>query len=233
MRFTDINLFGVYVAPISVMMVAAWLILIGLRRIATPFGLLRHVWHPATVRVRGLRDRAVVHRPRHCALRPCDGLTSNSRSDRAAPDDDDASDVADHPASEPPPTRSRSRIIPILITLATFALAVPLGWATWDAYMGTPWTRDGTVRVHVVTMASEVAGRIVELPVVDNQFVHKGDLLMAIDPTNYRLAVSLAEAAAQQAQIVQQNLQLEAKRRLELNNSAVSVEQQQTYESQA
>jgi protein AaeX len=46
-RFTDINLFGVYVAPISVMMVAAWLILVGLRRIAAPFGLLRHVWHPA------------------------------------------------------------------------------------------------------------------------------------------------------------------------------------------
>jgi RND family efflux transporter MFP subunit len=82
-------------------------------------------------------------------------------------------------------------------------------------------------------MASEVAGRIVELPVVDNQFVHKGDLLMAIDPTNYRLAVSLAEASAQQARIVEQNLQLEAKRRLELNNTAVSVEQQQTYESQA
>ena len=47
MRFTDINLFGVYVAPISVMLVAAWLILVGLRRIAAPFGLLRHVWHPA------------------------------------------------------------------------------------------------------------------------------------------------------------------------------------------
>src|SRR3984885_11804072 len=155
------------------------------------------------------------------------------RSDRAAPDDDDASDVADHPASEPPPTRSRSRVIPVLITLATFTLAVPLGWATWGAYMGTPWTRDGTVLVHVVTMASEVAGRIVELPVVDNQLVHKGDLLMAIDPTNYRLAVSLAEAAAQQARIVEQNLQLEAKRRLELNNSTVSVEQQQTYASQA
>jgi hypothetical protein len=46
-RFTDINLFGVYVAPISVMMVAAWVILVGLRRIAAPFGLLRHVWHPA------------------------------------------------------------------------------------------------------------------------------------------------------------------------------------------
>jgi protein AaeX len=47
MSFTEINLFGVYVAPISVMMVAAWLVLIALRRIADHFGLLRHVWHPA------------------------------------------------------------------------------------------------------------------------------------------------------------------------------------------
>lgn len=47
MSFTEINLFGVYVAPISLLMVAAWLIMIGLRRVAVRFGLLRYVWHPA------------------------------------------------------------------------------------------------------------------------------------------------------------------------------------------
>jgi hypothetical protein len=47
MNFIEVNLFGVYVAPISLMMVAAWLILIPLRRGADHFGLLRHVWHPA------------------------------------------------------------------------------------------------------------------------------------------------------------------------------------------
>jgi hypothetical protein len=46
-RFTEINLFGVYVAPISVMMVAAWVVTITLRWSAARFGLLRHVWHPA------------------------------------------------------------------------------------------------------------------------------------------------------------------------------------------
>lgn len=49
MSFTEVNLFGVYVAPISLMMVAAWLVLIALRRVADLFGLLRHVWHPALV----------------------------------------------------------------------------------------------------------------------------------------------------------------------------------------
>lgn len=47
MRFSEINLFGVYVAPISIMIVAAWIVTVALRRIANQFGLLCFVWHPA------------------------------------------------------------------------------------------------------------------------------------------------------------------------------------------
>lgn len=47
MRFTEIDLFGVYVAPISLMIVAAWVVTIGMRHVAARFGLLRYVWHPA------------------------------------------------------------------------------------------------------------------------------------------------------------------------------------------
>ena len=46
MRFTELDLFGVYVAPISLMMIVAWLAVVVLRRVADRFGLLRHVWHP-------------------------------------------------------------------------------------------------------------------------------------------------------------------------------------------
>jgi protein AaeX len=45
-RFTEFNLFGVYVAPISLMMAAAWVIMIALRRLAAHLGLFRYVWHP-------------------------------------------------------------------------------------------------------------------------------------------------------------------------------------------
>ena len=148
--------------------------------------------------------------------------------------------AADNPASawSPEPTRRetprrRLRIFPLLITLATIAVAVVLGRAMWDAYMGAPWTRDGTVRAYVVTMAPEVAGRIVELPVADNQFVHKGDLLMVIDPTNYKIAVSLNEAAVQQAQANAQNAEREAKRRQQLTDLAATTEEKQTYASNA
>ena len=47
MRYAEINLFGVYIAPIAPMIVAAWVLLIPLRRVANRFGLLRYVWHPA------------------------------------------------------------------------------------------------------------------------------------------------------------------------------------------
>jgi hypothetical protein len=47
LKFVEINLLGVYVAPISLLMVAAWLVTLLLRRAAARFGLLVHVWHPA------------------------------------------------------------------------------------------------------------------------------------------------------------------------------------------
>jgi protein AaeX len=47
MKFVEINLLGVYVAPVSIMMVAAWLVTIALRRFTARFGLLRYVWHPS------------------------------------------------------------------------------------------------------------------------------------------------------------------------------------------
>jgi multidrug resistance efflux pump len=43
------------------------------------------------------------------------------------------------------------------------------------------------------TVAPQVAGQIVQLPVPDNQPVCKDDLLMLIDPTNYTIAVKKAE----------------------------------------
>ena len=47
MRFVEADLFGVYVAPISLIAVASWAVTIALRQIAVRFGLLRRVWHPA------------------------------------------------------------------------------------------------------------------------------------------------------------------------------------------
>ena len=128
----------------------------------------------------------------------------------------------------------RRRAVSLLLTFASVALAVVLGRAMWRAYVESPWTRDGTVRAYVVTMAPEISGRIVELPVTDNQFVHKGDLLMVIDPTDYKIAVSRSEAALQQARSDAENITREARRRARLNQlDAVALEQAESYETNA
>lgn len=121
------------------------------------------------------------------------------------------------------------QIIQFLITLATVALAGLLGRAMWGVYMGAPGTRDATVRAYVVTVAPEVAGRIVELPAVDNKHVHKGDLLTEIDPTNYRIAVSQAEAAVQQAQANAQNIDAQ----MTVHQAQISANQGQLGRGQA
>ena len=47
MKFSEINLLGVYVAPISVIMAVAWILLLIARRMVVRVGLSRYVWHPA------------------------------------------------------------------------------------------------------------------------------------------------------------------------------------------
>jgi len=129
--------------------------------------------------------------------------------------------------------KRRVRIIPLLITLAAIAIAIVLGHAMSSAYMVAPWTRDGMVRAYVVTMAPEVAGRIVEMPVVDNQFVHKGDLLMVIDPTDYRINLELAEAAVLQAKATAESALAQAERRRKLSDLAETIEDREIHESNA
>ena len=129
---------------------------------------------------------------------------------------------------------SSVHVLPVLVDCSSLLrLRRCSAGAAWQYYMGTPWTRDGAVRAYVVKVAPQVAGEIVNLPIADNQFVHKGDLLMLIDPRNYSIAVRQAQAAVEQAQAVADNARAEMIRREKLNDIAVTMEERQTYISQA
>ena len=123
----------------------------------------------------------------------------------------------------------RLRIVPILLTLVVVAAACGLTYAMWQSYVGAPWTRDGSVRVYVVTLAPEVSGQVVALPITDNQLVHKGDLLMTIDKRDYDIAVKLADANVAQAKADYENKQVEAKRRAQLTDLATTPEERESY----
>lgn len=91
------------------------------------------------------------------------------------------------------------KILAQLTTLAVVLLAFVLGWFAWEHYTRAPWTRDARVRADVVTLSADVAGRIVNLGVQDNQHVEKGQLLLEIDPSRYALAVDHAKRSVEVA----------------------------------
>jgi multidrug resistance efflux pump len=116
----------------------------------------------------------------------------------------------------------------VAITLAVLAIALLLGRAMWNVYMGAPWTPDASVRAYVVTVAPEVSGNIVALPVTDNQQVRKGDLLMQIDPTNYKIALDQAAAAVEQAKAAAQNVDAQTDvQRAQITANKAQVDQAQ------
>ncbi|BAN27772.1 aromatic acid efflux system membrane fusion protein EmrA subfamily (plasmid) [Caballeronia insecticola] len=117
--------------------------------------------------------------------------------------------------------------------MALFLMAAFIGKTLWDHYMYAPWTRDGRVHADVITVAPDVSGMIVGVPVHDNQYVKKGDLLMQIDPSHYQIAVQEAEAkvAARRADLALRRD--DAKRRADLDDAVVSAEARQNAGFQA
>lgn len=85
-------------------------------------------------------------------------------------------------------------LLRFLITAVVVVLAVLLGHALWKHYLYSPWTRDGRVRAEVVRVAPDVSGLVTKVAVVDNQLVHKGDLLFVLDRARFGNAVDQAEA---------------------------------------
>ncbi|HEX8302183.1 HlyD family secretion protein [Sphingomonas sp.] len=72
---------------------------------------------------------------------------------------------------------------------------------------GTVSTDNAYVSQDKVSVSSDVAGRIVNVAVKENQIVKKGDLLFQIDAEPYRIAVASARAQIAAAQVNVQTLQ--------------------------
>ena len=118
-------------------------------------------------------------------------------------------------------------------TLFTFAIAVLAAWWMWNYYMQSPWTRDGKIHAEMVKVAAEVDGRLIELPVKDNQFVHKGDLLFALDPRPYQIALENAQAQLAKSEADLRKAEHEAARRTQLSTNVISAEDQDSYRQSA
>ncbi|QNT77694.1 HlyD family efflux transporter periplasmic adaptor subunit [Entomobacter blattae] len=123
-------------------------------------------------------------------------------------------------------------IVRIGLTLFVVTSAIFLAIELWQTYMLAPWTRDGRVRVYVVDIAPEVEGTVVRLPVVDNQYVHKGDPLFVLDPVRFRIAVRAAQASLDRAEEQLKINQRNSRRRMGLGG-IVSAEEQENFNTTA
>ena len=95
--------------------------------------------------------------------------------------------------------RRIKNVIGYLITITAVAIAGLILYEMFQDYLLNPWTRDGQVQGQIIQITSRVSGPIVTIPIVDNQFVNKGDLLFKIDPRTFAAEVAEAKATLVQA----------------------------------
>lgn len=90
-----------------------------------------------------------------------------------------------------PGRRSRK---PLLILGAVIVVLgiVAFGW--WFATRNQESTDDAYTDGNAITIAPKVSGYVVRLAINDNVYVHKGDLLVQIDPRDYQAQVDAAQA---------------------------------------
>jgi RND family efflux transporter MFP subunit len=129
--------------------------------------------------------------------------------------------------------RFAQAVLKAMATIFILALAVLAGLIIWDFYVTSPWTRDGSVRVQVANVAPQVSGQITEIRVLDNQFVHQGDVLYGIDPFDFQVALDTKKAQLRQKAADVQVKRVQAERREHLTNLATTAEEQQQYAGSA
>ena len=139
-----------------------------------------------------------------------------------------ATDRDDHQ----PVVRRRGRAAKVFRLAATgviLLIALLAGAYVWEFYVVAPWTRDGTVRVQVANIAPQVAGQIVEVRVHDNQTVRKGDVLYMIDPIDFEVSVTSADAEVKNREADLSVKNAQSARRQALSTVSTSIEEKQQY----
>ena len=143
----------------------------------------------------------------------------------------DPSERLKGPLSERPGRMARFArgMLKTAATLFILAVAAVAAALIWDYYITAPWTRDGSIRVQVADVAPQVSGQITEIRVVDNQYVHQGDVLYVIDPFDFQVALDMGKAELREKAADLQVKRMQAERRQHLTNLSTTPEEQQVF----
>jgi len=110
----------------------------------------------------------------------------------------------------------------VCLTSSLIVVALGVVILKYRQYVVHPWTRDGQVRANVIQITPRVSGPIVAIPLVDNQYVRKGDLLCSIDPRTFQAAYDQARANLDKTRDQIRNLEQQ------INSAAAALQQSVT-----
>lgn len=98
---------------------------------------------------------------------------------------------------QPSRTQSSSFRIGLAIAIVVLLIAGIFAYRYFTSYESTD---DAQVDGHINSISARITGHVVSLNVQDNQYVHKGDVLVEIDPADYQVALDRAKADYADAQ---------------------------------
>jgi membrane fusion protein (multidrug efflux system) len=130
---------------------------------------------------------------------------------RSLPETGNASPVDPSPLTDrahTPPVRlnpNRRRNIVILVVIAVVVVAGVFLWRYLSSYESTD---DAQADVHLYPVSARVSGYVVRVNVDDNQWVEKGTVLVEVDPKDYEVAVTQAQANLANAEATAQSLNI-------------------------
>ena len=131
---------------------------------------------------------------------------TDAEEDRRSPNQDDSA----------PQHKSKSRSIALIIILGLGAIVLGIFAYRWWRYYSThSYTNDAYVTNHIHPVNPRITGTVTNVLVEDNQIVTKGQPLVELDKSDYRVELQQQEAnlaaAKKQAEVAQANITLAAK----------------------
>src|ERR1700677_4379881 len=82
-------------------------------------------------------------------------------------------------------------LLAVVIVAAGLFLRNSLAWESTD---------DAQVNGHIMPLSARINGYVLDVPVIEGQLVHAGDVLVTIDPKDYKIALEQARATFEDAQ---------------------------------
>jgi membrane fusion protein (multidrug efflux system) len=127
-----------------------------------------------------------------------DAPAGNGPRPATAPKDEPAKDGRSGDAADGPPKKGKKKgkkKVVLVVGLVVLLAAAVGGVMYWLHARNFATTDDAFVEGHVVAVSPQVSARVLAVHVNDNQVVHKGDLLVELDPTDYQVALAQVKAA--------------------------------------